>query len=221
MIPQAREIFISDDFSAYVIAVGQLRTNCSVVINHANKKVFIVDCAFGMYDFCKKFLPEDCKVTSVLVTHAHWDHIGDVHFFKEEGATIYCPKQDVIVVETPDVLRQFVGHSYGLIPSKVDCAFDGDETIIVNDIVVSVSHIAGHNPGSSSFYIEKIKTVFTGDTLFAGCIGRSDFFGGNEEVLKKNIKNKILTLPEDTKVVPGHGNLSIIGAENSSNAYFI
>ena len=217
MIQKAREIFVSNDVSAYVVAVGQLRTNCGIVISHVNKKVFIVDCAFGMYEFCRDFVPEGYEVTGVLITHAHWDHIGDVHLFREHGAVIYCPKQDVVVIETPDILKQFIGHSYGLVPSKVDYVLDGDEAIVLNDLVVVVSHIAGHNLGSSSFYVKSIKTVFTGDTLFAGCIGRSDFFGGNEEVLKKNICNKILTLPIDTKVVPGHGNFSTIGLEMAEN----
>lgn len=219
MIPCAHKIFSSDTLSAYVVALGQLRTNCGMILNHIEKAFILIDCPFGAYDFCNNFIPSDYSPRAAIVTHSHWDHIGDIHFFKNSGAKIYCPIDDVIVIENPNILKSFVGHSYGLTPSNVDVKLHENDVIKEIGLTINTSHIQGHNPGSSSYYIPQIKTVFTGDTLFAGCIGRFDFFGGDEQTLKINIRNKILTLPEETQVIPGHGKFSTVKIEKNSNQF--
>ncbi len=194
--------------------LGPLSNNAYVLT--AGKNAMIVDApaeGYRILDFLKK---EKLRLKYILVTHGHTDHIVSVNLLKEEtNAEIVAHQGDKEMFAKPWNL-QFVRAD----PFKPDILVkDADEIKLGNKrfVALKVVHTPGHTQGSICFYDAKEKAVFTGDTLFAQAIGRTDLPGGDYKQLMKNIREKLLSLPEETKVFPGHGPASIIGQEK---AYF-
>jgi hydroxyacylglutathione hydrolase len=185
----------------------------------------IIDC--GCYDrdefseLTDTIEEKNLKPVMLLNTHCHLDHIFGNRFILEKYKLgTLCHKEDERNRENAVNHAIMFGLSMEIPP--VPAGFLADhQTISFGATELVVLHVPGHSRGSVAFYSKNDKTVFTGDTLFAGSIGRTDLPGGNYETLINSIRNKLFTLPADTLVYPGHGDETTIGTEIKSNPYFI
>jgi hydroxyacylglutathione hydrolase len=159
-------------------------------------------------------------VRSIILTHAHVDHIGALREVRAifPDAEVMVHEDDAGMLGQPSLnLSLFVGGSVKCQPPH-RLLRDGDAFEIAG-LTATVIHVPGHTPGGICLYLPEAGVVFTGDVLFAGGIGRSDFPGGNESLLLTGICEKLLTLPPETVAYPGHGPSTTIGDEKASNPF--
>ncbi|MDR1596059.1 MAG: MBL fold metallo-hydrolase [Puniceicoccales bacterium] len=210
----------SDGVNVYVAKCGHIKTNTGFIENYVRGEAVLIDAPFGSFDASKKILSHGTKVVALLFTHCHWDHIGDGHIFRGLGARTYAHALDRPLIENPELMAMLTGIGDELIPCRIDVEIaDGDCVNVGNWLSIDSRWVPGHAAGDLAFYIESSSCVFAGDTLFRGGIGRSDLLGGNELLLIRGIKEKILSLPDGTIVIPGHGNFSTIAREKLHNEF--
>ena len=193
-----------------VFVVGMLSTNCYVVHDEKTKAAIIIDPGFDSPSEAKPVLnyveKEKLTVTFVVDTHGHDDHIGGNDFLKTKyKVPIYVPKQDADAINEITTIKM-----------PADITLDEGDTIKFGDAQLSVLHTPGHTPGSICLLGETL--IFTGDTLFAGGIGRTDFVGGSDHDMKMSLE-RLQRLNENLIVYPGHGPASTIGAEKLANPF--
>lgn len=156
------------------------------------------------------------QIKRAVNTHLHLDHVlGNAFVETTFGVKMEAHEEDNFLLD----LQEEQSEMYGLpfddpAPALENFLAEGD-TVGVDGIELKVFHIAGHSPGGIVLYWEKEKILFSGDVLFAGSRGRSDLFGGDEFALVNGIKNKLMTLPDDVLVLPGHGPSTTIGDERA------
>ena len=209
--------FINNEFSE----------NCYVIYDKSSKEAAIIDPGMR-YDQEKQNVASFVKSNSlsikyILLTHSHVDHIfGSDFCVKEFGIEVYGNLEDQLGLPAPQVQSEMFGvGDSGFVPSITKKLEEGDELTFGN-VTVKVIDCPGHSHHGLCFYCPNEKVVFTGDVLFNLSIGRSDFgskFGGNGERLVTNIKNKLLILPDEVEVYPGHGPKTTIGFEKIHNPF--
>jgi glyoxylase-like metal-dependent hydrolase (beta-lactamase superfamily II) len=159
------------------------------------------------------------EVSRILLTHTHIDHVGAVAQLADEYA---CPV--LMHAEAEPMLKALpqqavmMGLRFGRMPA-VDGYIADDEAIEVGGLRLHALFTPGHAPGHLAFYAEGQGVVFAGDALFAGSIGRTDLPGGSMEVLLRSIEERLLTLPDETRVLPGHGPETTIARERQTNPF--
>ena len=160
------------------------------------------------------------KLKYALQTHAHFDHTFGLPFVhRTYGLKPVFHKDEVdIYRQMPSMAARFGLNIGGGMPPIGQLLSDGDE-LLLGTTVIRLIHTPGHTPGSSAFYIPEAGLLFSGDTLFLQSIGRTDLPGGSYEDELDSIKNKLFCLPDDTKVLPGHGPSTTIGWEKQNNPY--
>lgn len=163
---------------------------------------------------------ESLQLKYALQTHMHFDHIWGLSYIKEKyGLRPLCHADDeVIYSQAPEMTSMFRLSMNWNIPAIERFLVEG-ETLPLGKTAIKVLHTPGHTPGGLSFYIESAHTLFTGDTLFRGSVGRTDLPGGNLTDEINSIKNKILTLPADTVIYSGHGPESTVEWEWKHNPF--
>ncbi len=159
-------------------------------------------------------------VTHIINTHLHVDHAIGISFAKEKfKAPLFAHKDDEFLgAQLPEQLQMF-GISREAEEVSIDSYLEDGEEIKIGEGTLKVILVPGHSPGSIALYCAESKFVITGDALFAGSIGRTDLPGGNGPQLINSIKEKLLALPDDTMVFPGHGPATTIGAERRANPF--
>lgn len=168
----------------------------------------------------KSFITENgLNPKMILLTHGHFDHICGVNFLTEEfNLPVYAhAKAQRMIDEAPEHGAAF-GISFTQ-PLAINYMIEDGEELSIGNSKLKVTHLPGHSEGSVFFYNAENKIAVVGDILFNGSIGRTDLPGGNLEDLLGGIKNKLLTLPEDTQVFPGHGPETTIGVEIKTNPF--
>ena len=195
------------------------------IISDQTGECAVIDC--GCYDrneFARleSFIESrNLKPVLLLNTHCHLDHIFGNRFMLEKYKLgTYCSREDESNREKAVQHALMFGLSMESPPVSAGFLTDGQE-ISFGVTAIVVLHVPGHSRGSLAFYSSNDKTVFTGDALFAGSIGRTDLPGGDYETLIKSIRTKLFTLPGDTVVYPGHGEKTTIKKEIGSNPFFI
>ncbi len=200
------------------LSVGPMDNNCYIIGCGETMVAAVVDPgAEGERIISKlKELKLDCQY--IILTHGHADHIGALQQVKKAtGAQTVIHIDDSEMLTDPvKNLSYFTGAKLGADPA--DKLLQEGDVIQVGKVDLKIIHIPGHTPGGMCILVED--KLITGDTLFAGGIGRSDFPGGSHEALVASIKEKLFSLPSETKVYPGHGPSSTIGEEKRNNPYF-
>lgn len=193
---------------------GIIETNSYLI--KGDDGYLVIDAAEGVVDFLKK---NSLKPAGLVLTHGHWDHIWDgARLAKEFSCPVYYHKGDETLCLDPGKMTSF-GLPTQLEPVKATRLLEEGDSIDHAPYSLRVLHVPGHSPGSICLYEPKAKVLFGGDVLFDGGVGRWDLPGGSNEMLVTNIRQKLLSLPDDTVVYPGHGPFTTIGAEKKHNPF--
>ena len=201
------------------ISVGPMQVNCYILASGEDSQALIIDPG-GEGRKIKLVLDKHkLKPAFIINTHGHYDHIGSDNEF---GVPIYIHSKDLALLEDPQLNLSGLFALPYRVKSEIRILED-NQNIELQDLQLKVLHVPGHTPGGIALLMIKPtdKIVFTGDSLFCQGIGRSDLSGGDEFLLKKAIKEKLLTLADDTVIYPGHGPSSTIGEEKKNNSFLM
>lgn len=203
----------------YNFELGPLGVNTFLIIPE-NQDALIIDAPEGAFEEASRILkPLGKKVGAVLLTHAHWDHVWDAKKFQDAGAKIYAHKDGKDFLEIDGYQKSYMFGFDGLQPAKIDVSLYDNQILEFGDCKIEVRLTAGHCAGSVSYILASQKLAFVGDLIFANSIGRTDLPTGNFAQLEKSIKEKIYTLPDDFKLLCGHGAFTTVAEEKTSNPY--
>ena len=210
-----------------VIPVGPLQCNCSILGDETSHEAIVVDPGDDIPHILALLAKHNLIVKQILITHAHIDHIAGAHRLKEiTGAPILYNKHDLAQVKMMDVQADWLG-----IPTPT--VFYPDDTLDDGKIISigaspeqgrrgltgNILHTPGHTQGSVCLYLPDHTLLLAGDTLFAGSVGRTDLPGGDTQQLLASIHDRLLILPDEVTVIPGHGPRTTIGSERVSNPF--
>lgn len=188
-------------------------TNCYIVLDEKSKEIMVVDPA-GDVDKIEEMIDIlQGKLKYIYVTHCHGDHTAGVQELRERcGGKILIHRYDAEGINNPEIsLTEYIGMKK--VEIEADSRIDDEDLIHLGDLEFKVIHTPGHTKGGSSLYCESEKFVFTGDTLFRGAWGRTDLPTSNFKEIIDSIIEKLLKLPDDTIVYPGHGRSTMIELE--------
>ncbi len=196
--------------------VGPLDNNAYVLFCQDTGCAAVIDPGEGAEDILLR-LPDGCSVTQILLTHGHFDHAAGLKAVaKATGAPIGLHRADAeVLLSGPETAAMFGLNMQR--PPKPDFWLSSEEPLNVGKLRVDVRHTPGHSPGGVTFLCGGY--AFVGDALFAGSIGRTDLPGSNHADLIDSLAAQILTLPDDTTVLPGHGPATTIGHERRNNPF--
>jgi glyoxylase-like metal-dependent hydrolase (beta-lactamase superfamily II) len=200
---------------------GPLGCNCSILADLEKKRAIVIDPGGDLEDIRARLDKLGVAVDAIVHTHTHVDHVGaTAGLQKATGASAQIHEADRFLYQILPVQSMLVGCA---IPESadIDGSLKDGVTLRAGDLEIAVLHTPGHTPGSVSFVVTRDgkTTVFTGDTLFCGSIGRTDLWGGDHDAILRSIKQKLLGLPDDALIVSGHGPTSTIAYERSHNPF--
>lgn len=200
------------------LTLGPLETNSYLVFCPETREALAVDPGFDAEAIVERALDEGLRIVEVVNTHGHIDHVCGNGLVREAtGAKVVMHGEDLEILRYPDAgflaSLGLAGHT----PTEPDSFIEEGDKIEFGRQSLRVIHTPGHTPGGICLVGDEV--VFTGDTLFAGSVGRTDLFGGDQEVLLNSIRERVLTLPDGTTVEPGHGPSTTVGEERRTNPF--
>lgn len=221
-----------DSLFVETFPVGPLQCNCTILGNLKSGEAVIIDPGDEPQAIAERVQKKNFKVTALLHTHAHFDHIAATGPLKARlssdpsGASpkIYLHRDDRFLYEAlPQQAAMLAAFIPGIptppSPLPLDATLDDRDPLDFTSWGGKVLHTPGHTPGSLSFYFPSVNLLFTGDTLFAGSIGRTDLPGGDLRQILSSIKEKLFAIPPETKVIPGHGPKTTLARERATNPF--
>lgn len=200
------------------ITLGSCQTNCYFVYKETCKKVLFFDPADRGDLLYEKLTDAGFTVEAILLTHGHFDHIWGVEKLKElSGAKVYAfEEEEDFCMDTSMNLSASAGRACIV---KPDVLLSDGQEVSIGEYTFRAIATPGHTKGSGCFYFEEDKMLISGDTLFQESVGRTDFPTGSMSTLVRSIKDKLMVLPEEVKVYPGHGESTTIGHEKAYNPF--
>ncbi|MFB4162165.1 MBL fold metallo-hydrolase [Geomicrobium sp. JSM 1781026] len=202
------------------VPLGPIQTN-AYVLQSNNQEAIIFDPGGDGEAFEKAIRDASLKPLAILLTHAHFDHIGAVDHIRDAfSVPVYVHQNEAewLMDDELNRSRNFLGGN-GFTVKPADQIIKEEGQLTIGDFSFQILETPGHSPGSVSYYHSSSETVFSGDVLFQSGIGRTDLPGGDEGTLMTTIHQKLITLPESTHVAPGHGPATTIGAEMDQNPF--
>jgi hydroxyacylglutathione hydrolase len=227
-----------------VIPVGMLQCNCSILGDPVTHEAIVVDPGDEVDRILEILRKHKLKVLAIVSTHTHIDHVGGLaRLHDATGAPVLMHRDDLELYRHLDLQAEWLGVPTPEMTNVEEFLREGD-SVKWGEFEASVIHTPGHTPGSLCLYLPSHKIaqpphahsqaasrtkeidngameprLIAGDTLFAGSIGRTDLWGGSFPEIMKSLKTKLLALPDDTLVQPGHGPVTTIGAERETNPF--
>jgi len=202
-----------------ILIVGPLQCNCSILGDETSREAIVVDPGDNIDRILSTLARHQLTVKQIVITHAHIDHIAGAQKLKRAtGAPILYNQLDLPLVAMMEVQAGWLGIDTPEVSPPDDDLTD-NLPITINGLSAITLHTPGHTQGSSCLYLPDHKLLIAGDTLFAGSVGRTDLPGGNTGQLIESIQTRLMPLPNDVIVVPGHGAKTTIGIEKTSNPF--
>ena len=202
-----------------VTQVGLLGCNCSLLGDEGSREAMVVDPGDNIRHILGLVQQHGLTVKQIVVTHAHIDHIaGAKRLQQATGAPILYNQLDLPLVAMMEIQAGWLGVATPEVPEP-DASLEHGMAVGVSGLRADVLHTPGHTPGSLCLHLAGEKLLLAGDTLFAGSVGRTDLPGGSSATLLRSIHEHLLPLPEETRVVPGHGRATTIGEERERNPF--
>jgi hydroxyacylglutathione hydrolase len=203
--------------------VPPLGCNCTVLADETSREAVVIDPGGDEAGILKRVTDRGLKVTAIVHTHTHIDHVGaTAGVQRATGAPARIHEGDLFLYDLLPVQGELLGIRAPA-RAELDRFLTDGEVLTVGSLALEVIHTPGHTPGSVCFRCRgaagEREVLFAGDTLFAGGIGRTDLWGGDGDAILRSIRTRLLTLPGDTLVVPGHDRATTIGREKRSNPF--
>jgi len=202
-----------------ILPVGPLQCNCSIIADESTHEAMVIDPGDDVREIQAILEKHGVRVKQIVITHAHIDHVGGAMKLRAAtGAPILLNQNDYALLKMLGMQAAWLGMSA---PEEVevDHSVTDADKVEVGALVASVMLTPGHTEGSICLYFPSEQKLIAGDTLFAGSIGRTDLPGGSFDKIIRSLHQKVLSLPDETIVVPGHGPLTTIGDERESNPF--
>ncbi len=201
----------------HAFTVGPVQSNSYLLADEATREAALFDPGMESEPVAEVLARERLTLTAIINTHGHFDHVfGNAYFKAKTGAPLLMHRADLDLVKRLEEQSLYFGFRATPSPPPDRFLEEGDE-VRVGGVRLRVLHTPGHSPGGICLVTDG--TAFVGDTLFAGSIGRTDLPGASAETLLTSIREKLLTLPDDTVVYPGHGPATTIGHERRHNPF--
>jgi hydroxyacylglutathione hydrolase len=202
-----------------VFPVGPLACNCSILADQGTRQATVIDPGEDVEKILDVLQKHNLRVEQIVITHAHIDHVGGAARLKRlTGAPIYMNQHDLPLLKMMDVQAGWLG-----VAAPEVAAPDVDATDLlalrIAEQSAQVLHTPGHTEGSICLHLPSFQLLLAGDTLFAGSIGRTDLPGGDFKKILRSLKARLLPLPDETRVIPGHGAQTTIGQERETNPF--
>jgi hydroxyacylglutathione hydrolase len=202
-----------------MLTVGPFQENCYIVGDEETRTGALIDPGDEAARIALAVERIGLDIGQIIVTHAHIDHVGAIAPLVDE---YLCPvvmhEEAEAMLKTMPQQAMMMGFRFGKVP-RVDRHIGDNEVLEVGSLRLRSLYTPGHAPGHLAFYEEEQRIVFSGDALFAGSVGRVDLPGGSMEVLMQSISERLLTLPDETRVFSGHGPETTIGRERMTNPF--
>ena len=199
---------------------GEAETNAYLVFDKDTREAMVVDAPHGLAEEIVARAKElNAHVTMLVNTHGHWDHIADnAAILEATAAKLLIHPDDQKLVTNPELMAGF-GLFFEIPPTQPDRLLRENDHVKLGGSDFEILHCPGHCPGSIVLYEPRAKVALVGDVIFSGSVGRTDLPGGSWDQLLESIETKILTLPDDVKLLPGHGPATTVGTERRTNPF--
>jgi hydroxyacylglutathione hydrolase len=203
------------------LTLGPLQTNCYLVGDEDTYEAAIIDPAWDGRSIVAAADNDGWEITHILLTHSHFDHVAGLADLKQAtSAPIYIHPDAIDMLRETTMSAAFFGLRVPAPPAPDETLAEG-QIITVGSLALNVLYTPGHAPGHVSFHLPDYRVIFDGDVLFQRGIGRTDLPGGDYETLLRTIKDKLMVLPDETRVFSGHGAATTIGEERNNNPWLL